>query len=116
MAGVLKKATGLTGLAVATDAHKTLSVLYNKILKTLQKMPNDAAYRKNTEVIINERLAVIQSDKTVAGVEQKINCGQIEEVILQAERELSLSRQMLQWKPWEPLIEDAPQNQWKWPI
>ena len=49
-------------------------------------------------------------------VESKINCGQIEEVILQAQRELNLAQNMLVWRPWEPLIAEAPKNQWKWPV
>lgn len=47
--------TGLTGLAVAAHPHHTLGVLYGKILRCLQKMPSDAAYRKYTEQIVTER-------------------------------------------------------------
>lgn len=36
--------------------------------------------------------------------------------ISQASRELSLARKMLSWQPWEPLIEQAPKDQWKWPL
>lgn len=55
-------------------------------------------------------------EKDVFELEKKIGCGQIEEVILQAENELRLARNMLEWKAWEPLKAPAPQNQWKWPM
>ncbi|XP_030635990.1 NADH dehydrogenase [ubiquinone] 1 alpha subcomplex subunit 5 isoform X3 [Chanos chanos] len=77
MAGLIKKTTGLVGLAVAQNPH---------------------------------------DEPDVGKLEQKINCGQIEEVIAQAEYELALSRKMAEWKPWEPLVEEPPANQWKWPI
>ncbi|XP_041442350.1 NADH dehydrogenase [ubiquinone] 1 alpha subcomplex subunit 5 isoform X2 [Xenopus laevis] len=77
MAGVLKKTTGLVGLAVSQNPHE---------------------------------------EKNVEKLEERINCGQIEEVIVQAENELNLARKMLEWKPWEPLTEEPPANQWKWPI
>ncbi|XP_063783246.1 NADH dehydrogenase [ubiquinone] 1 alpha subcomplex subunit 5 [Pseudophryne corroboree] len=116
MAGVLKKTTGLVGLAVAQNPHERLRILYTKILATLQTIPNDAAYRKYTEQIVNERLNAVKAEPIVVNLEEKFNCGQIEEVISQAENELSLARKMVQWKPWEPLIEEPPANQWKWPI
>ena len=93
--------------------------------------------RKHTEALINERVSIMKNAATIEvkhcnsdcafGIkktiryflqeaEAKINCGQIEEVIIQAENELSLSRSMLEWKAWEPLCEAAPENQWKWPI
>ncbi|XP_034019790.1 NADH dehydrogenase [ubiquinone] 1 alpha subcomplex subunit 5 [Thalassophryne amazonica] len=114
MAGLLKKTTGLVGLAVAHNPHERLRILYGKILATLQTMPQDAAYRKYTEQLMNERLNLVHTEPDVEKLEKKINCGQIEEVIVQAEQELYLSRKMMEWKPWEPLIEDAPPNQWKW--
>lgn len=115
MAGVTKVTTGLTGLAVAKNPHHTLGVLYGKILRTLQKMPENAAYRKYTEEIVNERAQIIKSNQSVDAIEKQIGCGQIEEVIVQAENELILARKMLNWKPWEPLVKEAPPNQWVWP-
>ncbi|XP_069759477.1 NADH dehydrogenase [ubiquinone] 1 alpha subcomplex subunit 5 isoform X2 [Narcine bancroftii] len=94
MAGVLKKTTGLVGLAVAQNPLEKLNILYSRLLIVLESIPPEAAYRKYTEQIINERFNMIKT----------------------AENELSLAKKMAKWKPWEPLIEDAPHNQWKWPI
>lgn len=63
-----------------------------------------------------ERAALVKSETSVADLEKKINCGQIEEVLIQADNELSLARKILEWKAWEPLIAEAPANQWKWPM
>uniref|UniRef100_A0A3Q3WBS0 NADH dehydrogenase [ubiquinone] 1 alpha subcomplex subunit 5 n=1 Tax=Mola mola TaxID=94237 RepID=A0A3Q3WBS0_MOLML len=92
---------------------KRLRILYSKILASLQTMPHDAPYRKHTEQLVNERF---NHERDVEKLEKKINCGQIEEVIFQAECELALSRKMSEWKPWESLVEELPPNQWKWPI
>ncbi|KAI4460799.1 nadh-ubiquinone oxidoreductase 13 kd-b subunit [Holotrichia oblita] len=115
MSGAIKKTTGLTGLAVAINPHHTLGVLYGKILRVLQKMPEEAAYRRYTEQVIKERADILSSTSDVGQVEEKINCGQVEELIVQAENELLLSRKMLSWKPWEPLMKEAPVTQWVWP-
>ncbi|XP_041636400.1 NADH dehydrogenase [ubiquinone] 1 alpha subcomplex subunit 5 [Cheilinus undulatus] len=116
MAGLLKKTTGLVGLAVSQNPHERLRILYSKILASVQAMPPDAAYRKYTEQMINEKINHVKAEPDVEKLEKKINCGQIEEVIFQAECELALSRKMAEWKPWEPLVEEPPPNQWKWPI
>ena len=85
-------------------------------MKTLEKMPAEAGYRKNTQTILQERLKIVNSTTDVSQAEKQINCGQAEELIMQAERELILARRMLVWKPWEPLISQAPPNQWRWPL
>nr|XP_061809663.1 NADH dehydrogenase [ubiquinone] 1 alpha subcomplex subunit 5-like isoform X2 [Nerophis lumbriciformis] len=95
---------------------KRLRILYSKILTSLQAIPPDAAYRKYTEQLVNERFNHVKTETDVEKLEKKINGGQIEEVIFQAECELALSRKMAEWKSWEPLIEEPPPNQWKWPI
>ncbi|VVC95179.1 unnamed protein product [Leptidea sinapis] len=87
--GMLKKTTGLMGLAVNPNPHHTLGALYGKILRTLQKMPEESIYRKSTEQIVRERAAVL--------------------------KELNLARKMLNWKPWEPLVSKPPKGQWDWP-
>lgn len=112
----LFQTTGLVGLAVSQNPHERLRILYTKILASLQTMPQDAAYRKYTEQLVNERFSHVKTEPDVEKLEKKMNCGQIEEVIFQAECELALSRKMSEWKPWEPLVEEPPPNQWKWPI
>ncbi|XP_003896574.1 NADH dehydrogenase [ubiquinone] 1 alpha subcomplex subunit 5 [Papio anubis] len=116
MAGVLKKTTGLVGLAVCSTPHERLSVLYTKILDVLAEIPKNAAYRKYTEQITNEKLAMVKAEPDVKKLEDQLQGGQLEEVILQAEHELILARKMRDWKPWEPLVEEPPADQWKWPI
>ncbi|XP_054660565.1 NADH dehydrogenase [ubiquinone] 1 alpha subcomplex subunit 5 [Grus americana] len=116
MAGALRKTTGLVGLAVAENPHERLRILYTKILGVLQNIPKDAAYRKYTEQIVNQRFNLVQTETDVQKLQDKLNSGHIEEVIVQAENELSLARKMLQWKPWEPLIEEPPSDQWRWPV
>ena len=76
-------------------------------------MPESAAYRTHTEKIIKERLAIVESDKTVEGIEAKLNSGLVEEAVIQAENELVLARRMLEFKAWEPLTQNPPENQWK---
>lgn len=98
-------------------------------------MPEDAAYRKYTEEIVSHRAKIVQQvhsyylfviplmyirliyfqSETVEDIEQKINCGQAEELIVQAENELVLSRKMLAFKPWEPIIARPNADQWLWP-
>ncbi|KAJ8783046.1 NADH dehydrogenase [ubiquinone] 1 alpha subcomplex subunit 5 [Balaenoptera ricei] len=116
MAGLLKKTTGLVGLAVCESPHERLKILYTKILDVLGQIPKNAAYRKYTEQITNEKLSMVKAEPNVKKLEEQLQGGQIEEVILQAENELSLARKMVQWKPWEPLVEEPLANQWKWPI
>ena len=79
-------------------------------------MPVDYPYRKHTESLINERVDILKKSNTIEEAEKKIGMGQIEEVIIQAENELTLTRSILEWKSWEPLAEQAPANQWKWPL
>ncbi|CAF1002364.1 unnamed protein product [Adineta steineri] len=113
---ILKATTNLTGMTVSKDPHYALKLLYGKILRDLKKIPATAIYRKYTEDIINTRLGHVESETNIARLERKINCGQIEEVIVQAENELMCVRRMAMNNVWEPLASQAPPNQWKWPI
>ena len=111
-----KESTRLTGLVVAANPHHNLTVLYDKLLRVLSQMPDTAAYKKTTKTLVDERFNLVKTVKDPVELEKKINSGQIEEVIKEAEYELLLAKKMLQWKPWEPLVAQAPKDQWKWPI
>lgn len=56
---IVQVSTGLTGLKVAKFPHHQLSVVYGKTLRTLAQMPEDVAYRVNTEKIIRERAQIV---------------------------------------------------------
>ncbi|VDL82698.1 unnamed protein product [Nippostrongylus brasiliensis] len=111
-----KKTTGLTGLFVNDHPHRTLKVVYSRILKALEQIPPTAAYRKYTGAIVKQRLALVQSEDNIPALEEKIGMGQIEEVTEQAEYELVAARAIIESKAWEPLVEEAPKGQWNWPI
>ncbi|XP_043646830.1 NADH dehydrogenase [ubiquinone] 1 alpha subcomplex subunit 5 [Drosophila teissieri] len=115
MAKIIKASTGLTGLAVSTNPHHTLSALYGKILGAVSKMPQEASYRKYTEQLVKQRADSLAQHKDITALEKAVGCGQVEELIVQAENELILARKMLGWKPWEKLIQAAPAKQWDWP-
>lgn len=101
---------------MARNPHHTLTVLYGKTLRVLQKMPEDAVYRQSAEKVVKERLEAVSTIKDILKLEQQIKAGLLEEVILQAEYELVLARNMAEWKPWEDLVTKPPQNQWQWPF
>ena len=113
---IVKQTTRITGLAVSQNPHHSLGVLYGKLLKTLDKMPDNSVYKKHTKSLVEERLNLVKTVQDPVELETKINSGQIEEVIKEAENELILARKMVNWKPWEPLIAEEPKNQWKWPL
>eukprot|EP00096_Caligus_rogercresseyi_P016097 TRINITY_DN863_c0_g1_i1.p1 TRINITY_DN863_c0_g1~~TRINITY_DN863_c0_g1_i1.p1 ORF type:complete len:130 (+),score=44.86 TRINITY_DN863_c0_g1_i1:44-391(+) len=111
-----KLTTGLTRLAVVNNPHHILGVLYGRTLRALSKMPADYAYRMNTEALVSKRADLVKNTPCSMELEKKIGAGHIEEVIIQADNELLLSRKILEWRSWEPLMEPAPANQWKWPL
>ena len=70
MAGLLKKTTGLVGLAVCETPHERLEILYTKILDVLGHIPKNAVYRKYTEQITNEKLSMVKSEPDVKKLEE----------------------------------------------
>jgi len=98
--------------------HEPIPVLVNAYKDTLaaaSTMPATAVYRQSIEAITNHRLAIVESTECLDEIEQTIGAGQIEQLVLQAENELSLTKSMLEWKPWESLEEEPSLDQWKFP-
>ncbi|KAI8379514.1 ETC complex I subunit conserved region-domain-containing protein [Radiomyces spectabilis] len=112
---VTKASTGLTGIPVHPNPRPHLIQTYNNTLKALSRLPSHAVYRQATESMTQQRLSIVESTENIDEIEQKIDGGQIEEVILQAEDELKLVGKMEEWKPWEPLETPAPKDQWTYP-
>ncbi|XP_031825410.1 NADH dehydrogenase (ubiquinone) subunit ND-13B [Nomia melanderi] len=115
MAQALKKTTGITGLAVCHNPHIVLTDLYARILRIVTHFPEESAYKRHTMKLVQERDNIVRKTKNVADIEEKIGCGQVEELIIQAKNELSLAEKMRLWKPWESLVEESPPHQWDWP-
>ena len=64
-------------------SFQRLKILYTKILDVLGHIPKNAAYRKYTEQITNEKLSIVKAEPDVKKLEEQLQGGQIEEVILQ---------------------------------
>lgn len=112
---LVKRTTGVTGLRVHPQPLEALRSLYVETLTHVQALPSTSAYRRETEALTNERLQILDKSSDVNAVEKAIGFGQIEEAIEVAQNELKLVHRVSQWKPWEPLIGQAPEGQWKGP-
>lgn len=97
----VKESTGLVGLEVVPNAREVLISLYNQTLKDVDTIPESAHYRKAVEKFTNFRLQVCQEEEDWDKIEERIQCGQVEELIVQAKDELQLISKMKEWKPWE---------------
>ncbi|KAF9999753.1 hypothetical protein BGZ65_004940 [Modicella reniformis] len=109
-----KTTTGVYGLPVHPDPRPHLITIYNDTLKTLEKFPTHAVYRQATAALTNHRLSVVQGTEDISNIEQTLDAGQIEEVVVQAVDELKLANKMLEWKVWESLETPAPKDQWNY--
>ncbi|KAH6570368.1 hypothetical protein BASA61_009207 [Batrachochytrium salamandrivorans] len=109
-----KKTTGLFGLAVHPSPKPVLCSLYSRIMNSLKQLPDSSAYKHSTHNLVKERLEIVNSTDDISSIEQKINAGQIEELIYQAEMELKLIPNMDKWRAYEPLEETPLPGQWRY--
>ncbi|KER27743.1 hypothetical protein T265_05297 [Opisthorchis viverrini] len=78
--GALPESDGNTGSVML---EYILKALYNRILKVVALMPEEAAYRKHTTAVVQSRLQAVSTIQDINKLEEAIDCGQIEEVIVQ---------------------------------
>ncbi|KAJ2961640.1 hypothetical protein NQZ79_g3117 [Umbelopsis isabellina] len=109
---VTKSTTGLAGLPVHPNPRPHLISTYNATLTAASRLPSAAVYRQAVESVTQHRLNIVNSTENVSEIEEKLDAGQIEELILQAEDELKLVGKMEEWKPWEALEVPIPKKQW----
>ncbi|KAL9544547.1 hypothetical protein MBANPS3_007564 [Mucor bainieri] len=112
---VTKASTRLAGIPVHQNPRPHLIQTYNTTLEALTRIPSTAVYRQATESLTQQRLSIVESTENIEEIESKINVGQIEEVIIQAEEELKMVAKIEEWKAWEPLEAPIPKGQWVYP-
>lgn len=99
-----KTSTGLVGLDVDHDAVPKMIVGYQALLDKLaaSDMPPDAQYRINVEQIARYRIKAAQENlDDPEKVEELCNCGQVEELVIQADNEMIVMDMYLRNRWWE---------------
>ncbi|KAG6902883.1 hypothetical protein C0995_010052 [Termitomyces sp. Mi166 len=115
LANVLKRTTGLTGLAVHPNPLPQLTKTYEETLSVLASIPPSSVYRQGVEALTLRKLNIVKNaNGDVAAVEKQLDEGQIEEALDVASDELSLAAKMVEWKSWEPLEEKPEAGQWEY--
>jgi len=71
-------------------------------------------YRQSVEATTRHRLAAVEATDDLEEIERVVGCGQIEELIEQANTEFGLVQRMKVWKAWEPLEVSEPEKQWNY--
>ena len=96
---VLKRTTGVHGLAVHPDPLPALIKTYESTLSTISSIPQTSVYRQSVEALVRNKLNIVKNaDGNITAAEQQLNEGQIEEAMDIAADELSLAAKMIEWK------------------
>ena len=96
---VIKKTTGITGLAVHPNPLPELTETYQSTLSALSSIPSTSVYRHGVEALTKHKLNIVQgANGDIVAVEKQLDEGQIEESLDIAKDELKLVQNMLEWK------------------
>ena len=102
---VLKRTTGIHGLAVHPDPLTALINTYESTLSTLSSIPQTSIYRQSVEALVRNKLNIVKNARgDVTAAEQQLDEGQIEEALDTAADELSLAAKMIEWKAYANFI------------
>lgn len=105
--------TGLTGLYQHPNPRPALISLYKYTLNVLDKeFPADSVYKQSVETMTKNRLKIVEENEITEKIENQIGGGLIEEIIIQANDELNLARELAKLKVWEELEEKPLEDQW----
>ncbi|KAG1338812.1 putative NADH dehydrogenase [ubiquinone] 1 alpha subcomplex subunit 5 [Cocos nucifera] len=91
----VKETTGIVGLEVVPNAREVLISLYGRTLKEIQAVPENEGYRKAVESFTRHRLQVCLEEEGWEMIEKRIGCGQVEELVEEAQDELKLIAKMI---------------------
>ncbi|PWN94698.1 hypothetical protein FA09DRAFT_332819 [Tilletiopsis washingtonensis] len=115
-----KLSTEITGLAVHPAPLAALRSTYESTLRLLDALPAASVYAGAARAVTQARLDVVngasgaESEAAILHVEQTLQLGQAEELLLQAQDELKLAAKMAEWKAHEPLEVPPPPHQWEY--
>ncbi|XP_026378870.1 probable NADH dehydrogenase [ubiquinone] 1 alpha subcomplex subunit 5, mitochondrial [Papaver somniferum] len=84
---------------VVPNAREVLIWLYKKTLNEIKAVPEDEGYRKAVESFTTNRLRVCEEEEDWEQIEKKLACGQMEELIEEAQDDLTLISKMIEWDP-----------------
>lgn len=101
--GPLKLSTGIAFLDVEPFPRMKLMKLYYLTLQEIRSLPDAYNYKLISQEITRFRMQIVDKTMGIRAIEDRISCGTIEELILQAHSEIKLLRIMKNWKPWETL-------------
>ena len=68
---------------------------------------NNTGYKFLSQELTRFRMKVIDENRSIRTIEEKIASGLVEELIYQAHNELKLIRIMKSWKPWEYIFSEV---------
>jgi NADH dehydrogenase (ubiquinone) 1 alpha subcomplex subunit 5 len=97
----MKSTTGLCGLEVQPEGRVILTRLYTDMLAKVGEMEPTAPYRVLMTRVLTHRLEILKTTVDVLDIEAKIEDGQIEELIEDAEEELDMLPGYIESQMWQ---------------